>query len=86
MSIKTFFTFAVGFGAGWAVRSMADSPHGVGVKLAEVGHRVGRHVKQWKAIERERIVDILAEGRAKAEQGIKFGRKKVTPQEQKAAA
>lgn len=67
MSLKTVISFAVGFGAGWAVRSLADSPHGVGVKLAEVAHRAKAQVNRWAATERERVADIIAEGRSKAE-------------------
>ena len=68
MSLKIAIVFAAGFGAGWAVRSMADSSQGVGVKLAEVTFRTKKQVSRWAARERERLADILAEGRARAEQ------------------
>jgi hypothetical protein len=84
--MKSFFVFAFGFGAGWAVRSLADSPHGVGVKLAEVAHRAKGHVNKWAATERERIVDIIAEGRFRAEQKNVFGKAKASSeQDQKIA-
>jgi hypothetical protein len=74
--MKSFIVFAFGFGTGWAVRSLADSPHGVGVKLAEVAHRAKKQVNRWAATERERIVDIIAEGRFRAEQGSVFSKAK----------
>lgn len=74
--MKSLLFFAVGFGAGWAVRSIAASPHGVGVKLAEVGIRAKGTVNRWAAVERERMADILAEARVRAERTTLFGRKK----------
>jgi len=64
--MKTWLAFAVGFGTGWAIRSIADSPHGVGVKLVEVGYRVKKNVVHWFAVERERISDIIAEAQFRA--------------------
>lgn len=74
--MKSLIFFAVGFGAGWAVRSIADSPHGVGVKLAEVGIRAKGQVNRWAAAERERFADIMAEARARTERTNIFGRKR----------
>jgi hypothetical protein len=66
-TLKTLITFAVGFGTGWAVRSIADSPHGVGVKVMEVAYRTKGQLSRWFAIERERISDMMAEARSKAQ-------------------
>jgi len=66
--MKTFVSFAVGFGAGWAVRSLADSPHGVGVKVMEAACRAKGHLDRWFAVERERIADMFAEARSKSTQ------------------
>ena len=65
--MKTLVTFVVGFGAGWAVRSLADSPHGVGVKLMSVACRTKDQIDRWLNVERERLADILAEARAKTQ-------------------
>lgn len=66
--MKTFVAFAVGFGAGWAVRSIADTPHGVGVKVMEVACRAKKQVNRWFSVERERLSDMLAEARARTDQ------------------
>ena len=34
-SAKSILAFGVGFVSGWAARSLADTPEGVGVKLLE---------------------------------------------------
>ncbi len=63
--MKSFYVFALGFGAGWAVRSISDSPHGVGVKLMEVGMKAKERISQWAAVERERLEDMMAEARVR---------------------
>lgn len=63
--MKTLVTFAAGFGAGWAVRSIADSPHGVGVKLIEVMYQTRGQFNRWFTTERERFSDMIAEARSK---------------------
>ena len=65
--MKSFIAFAAGFGSGWALRSVADSPQGVGVKLLEVAFTAKERLGQWAAVERERIEDMMAEARANAE-------------------
>lgn len=65
--MKSFITFAAGFGCGWAVRSLADSPQGVGVKLMEVACTVKDRFNRWAAIERERMSDMFAEAQARAD-------------------
>lgn len=64
--LKSLIIFAVGFGTGWAVRSIADSPHGVGVKVMEVACRTKDQMNKWFAVERERVADIMAEARSRS--------------------
>jgi hypothetical protein len=60
----------VGFAAGWAVRSLADSPQGAGVKLLEIAIDAKERVGRWVAAEAERLEDMLAEARSRAEPDI----------------
>jgi hypothetical protein len=78
--MKSLIAFAAGFGAGWAVRSISDSPHGVGVKIVEVVYRAKGQFSRWSAVERERIADILAEARSRAEQSGLINRTKADSQ------
>jgi len=65
--MKALITFAAGFGCGWAVRSLADSPQGVGVKLMEVAVNVKERIDRWAAVERERMSDMFAEAQARTQ-------------------
>lgn len=69
MSMKSVLTFGLGFAGGWAARSLADSPQGVGVKLLEVAMNAKERVSRWAAIERERLEDMMAEAHARAKPG-----------------
>ncbi len=66
----TLLAVGVGFAAGWAVRSLADSPQGAGVKLLEIALDAKGRVGRWVAVEAERLEDMLAEARLKAEPDI----------------
>lgn len=70
MNTKSVLVFGVGFAGGWAARSLADSPQGVGVKLLHVAMNAKQRVTRWAATERERLEDMMAEARAKAEPDI----------------
>ena len=65
--MRSFIVFAAGFGSGWALRSIADSPQGVGVKLLEVAYTAKGRLSEWAAVERERLEDMMAEARSNAE-------------------
>jgi hypothetical protein len=65
--MRTLIAFVVGFGGGWAVRSLADSPHGVGVTLLRAGHDARERLARWLATEREHFEDLVAEARADVE-------------------
>jgi hypothetical protein len=65
--MRSFIAFAAGFGSGWALRSIADSPQGVGVKLLEVAYTAKERLSEWAAVERERLEDMMAEARSNAE-------------------
>jgi len=67
----TFLAIGVGFAAGWAVRSLADSPQGAGVKLLEIALDAKERVGRWVAVEAERLEDMLAEARLKTEPDIR---------------
>jgi len=67
MSLKSVLAFGVGFAGGWAARSLADSPQGVGVKLLEIAMNAKERVGRWAAVERERLEDMFAEARSKVE-------------------
>jgi len=69
-NMKSVLAFGVGFVGGWAARSLADSPQGVGVKLLEVAMNTKERVGRWAAVERERLEDMLAEARSRAEPNI----------------
>jgi hypothetical protein len=60
----------VGFAGGWAVRSLADSPQGAGAKLLEIAMNAKERVGRWAAAEAERLEDMLAEARSRAEPDI----------------
>lgn len=59
--------FGGGFAVGWAVRSLADSPEGVGVKLMGMALRAKDRVGGWAAAERDRLEDMVAEARSTVE-------------------
>ena len=67
MTMKSVLTFGLGFAGGWAARSLADSPQGVGVKLMEIAINAKERVSRWAAVERERLEDMMAEARSKVE-------------------
>ena len=67
--MRSFIVLVVGFSGGWAVRSLADSPHGVGVTLLRVAHDARERLVQWVAMERERLEDLMAEARSDAGRG-----------------
>ena len=66
----TLLAVGVGFAAGWAIRSLADSPQGAGVKLLEIALDAKERVSRWVAVEAERLEDMLAEARLKSEPDI----------------
>ena len=61
---KSVLVFGVGFLGGWAARSVADSPQGVGVKLLEIALNTKDRLEHWAAAERERLEDMMAEARS----------------------
>ena len=60
-SIKWVLAIGAGLAGGWALRSLADSPEGAGVKLLELGIKAKDQVSSWAAEERDRLDDMLAE-------------------------
>jgi hypothetical protein len=66
-NIRSLLVFGAGFVSGWAARSVADSPQGVGVKILEVAINAKERVSRWAAVEGERLEDMLAEARSKTE-------------------
>ena len=62
--IKWALAIGAGVAGGWAIRSLADSPEGAGVKLLEMGIKAKERVAGWAAVERERLDDMLAEAHA----------------------
>jgi hypothetical protein len=67
MNMKSVLTLGVGFAGGWAARSLADSPQGVGVKLLEIAMNAKQRIGGWAAVEGERLEDMLAEARSRIE-------------------
>jgi hypothetical protein len=63
-TIKWVLALGVGVAAGWALRSLADTPEGAGVKLLEVGIKSKKRLSAWAAVERERLDDMLAEAQS----------------------
>jgi len=66
-SIKWVLAIGAGIAGGWAIRSLADSPEGAGVKLLEMGIKTKDRISGWAAVERERLDDMLAEARSNIE-------------------
>jgi len=69
-NMKSLLAFGLGFAGGWAARSLADSPQGVGVKLLEMAIRAKERVGKWVAVERENLEDMVAEARTRVEPEI----------------
>jgi len=67
-NMKSVLAFGLGFAGGWAARSLADSPQGVGVKLLEIAINAKERLGRWAAVERERLEDMLAEARSRTDQ------------------
>lgn len=67
MNMKSVLVFGAGFAGGWAARSVADSPQGVGVKLLVIAMNAKERVGRWAAVERERLEDMMAEARTRVE-------------------
>jgi hypothetical protein len=63
-TIKWVLALGVGVAAGWALRSLADTPEGAGVKLLELGIKGKNRFSAWAAVERERLEDMLAEAQS----------------------
>jgi hypothetical protein len=63
-ALKTLITFAIGFGIGWAARSMVDSPRSLGAMLLRAVLIAKRRLGHWAAVERERLEDLMAEVRS----------------------
>lgn len=74
-NMKSAMAFGVGFVGGWAARSLADSPQGVGVKLLEVAMNAKERVTRWAAVERERLDDMLEEARSRAKPEVSIPKK-----------
>jgi hypothetical protein len=64
-NIKSALTFGIGFAGGWAARSLADSPQGVGVKLMQLAINARERATKWGAVASERMEDMLAEARSR---------------------
>jgi hypothetical protein len=62
--MRTLVTFAIGFGSGWAARSLVDSPRSLGTRLLRSVLVAKRRLGHWAAVERERLEDLVAEIRA----------------------
>ncbi len=59
--------FLAGFASGWVVRSTVDSSRDVPVRLMSAIFGATERVRRGIAMERERLEDIVAEGRARYE-------------------
>jgi tRNA A37 threonylcarbamoyladenosine dehydratase len=75
-TLQSVLVFGVGFVGGWAARSLADSPQGVGVKLLEIAMNTKERISHWAAVEGERLEDMMAEARSKVEPVV-AGQKRV---------
>jgi hypothetical protein len=67
---KWLVALGLGVAGGWALRSLADSPQGAGVKLMELALKAKERVGHWAAVEGEHLEDMFAEARAKVEPDI----------------
>jgi len=66
--MKVLIGIMVGFVGGWAIRSIAESSHGVGVELMSVALKTKDQVEGWAAAEFERVSDIAAEARSRLDE------------------
>ena len=82
--MKWVLALGAGVVAGWAVRSLSDTPEGAGVRLLEMGIKTKDRVGRWAAVEGERLEDMLAEARSRVEP--EFGGTKRAAKESKHGA
>ena len=64
---RWLLALGIGVAGGWALRSLADSPQGAGVRLMELALKAKERVGHWAAVEGEHLEDMLAEARAQVE-------------------
>jgi hypothetical protein len=56
-------SFACGFVAGWAIRSVAESSRDVTVRAIRTGMSLADRLRLWWAVERELLQDLVSEAR-----------------------
>jgi len=67
--MKFLVGLVLGVAGGWVIRSIAESPHGVGVELMSVALKTKDSIESWASAEYERVADMTAEARSKLAQG-----------------
>lgn len=67
MALRRAGYFLAGFASGWVVRSTVDSSRDVPVRIVSAAFGLTDRVRRMVAMERERLEDLVAEGRARYE-------------------
>ncbi|MGH7282114.1 MAG: hypothetical protein ACRELY_11360 [Polyangiaceae bacterium] len=67
MALRGAGYFLAGFASGWVVRSTVDSSRDVPVRILSAAFSLTDRVRRMVAMERERLEDLVAEGRARYE-------------------
>ncbi len=67
--MKDVFVFGMGFVSGWAARASVESAREAAVTLIAAGYRTAHHLRVRFETEREFVLDLVAEGRARFEAG-----------------
>jgi hypothetical protein len=69
--MKTLGIFLAGFASGWVVRSTVDSSRSLAVSGVSTVFGTLERVRRVLAIEKEHIEDLVAEGKAKHDAGLR---------------
>jgi hypothetical protein len=67
--MKTIGVFLAGVATGWVLRSTFGSFRGLAVSAVAGGHDMAARARRFVAVEREFFEDLMAEGRARFEEG-----------------
>jgi len=73
--MKFLVGLALGVAGGWVIRSLAESPHGVGVELMSVALKTKDQIESWASAEYERVADMTAEARTRLAESTGAGAK-----------
>ena len=67
--MRTIGIFVAGMAAGWVLRSSFGSFRGIAVSTIASSHEIAERMRRFVAEEREFFEDLLAEGKARYQEG-----------------